>query len=75
MSSASSVSTDAKPSSGSTRANPANKWEAAADWTDGRVGIYSLAKANLRKIFPDHWSFMLGEICLYSFVIIILTGV
>ncbi|MDH6130576.1 quinol-cytochrome oxidoreductase complex cytochrome b subunit, partial [Kitasatospora sp. GP82] len=47
----------------------------AADWTDGRVGVYSLARANLRKIFPDHWSFMLGEICLYSFVIIILTGV
>ncbi|MFJ9058753.1 cytochrome bc complex cytochrome b subunit, partial [Streptomyces sp. NPDC102409] len=32
-------------------------------------------KANMRKIFPDHWSFMLGEICLYSFIIIILTGV
>lgn len=47
----------------------------AADWADGRLGIYSLAKANLRKIFPDHWSFMLGEICLYSFIIIILTGV
>ena len=29
----------------------------------------------MRKIFPDHWSFMLGEICLYSFIIIILTGV
>ncbi|MGE7434913.1 cytochrome bc1 complex cytochrome b subunit [Kitasatospora sp. NPDC001175] len=57
------------------RANPDNKWEAAADWTDGRLGIYSLAKANLRKIFPDHWSFMLGEIALYTFVIIILTGV
>lgn len=38
-------------------------------------GIYGLAKANMRKIFPDHWSFMLGEICLYSFIIIILTGV
>ncbi|MFD7908145.1 cytochrome bc complex cytochrome b subunit, partial [Kitasatospora sp. NPDC059747] len=74
MSSASSTTSGAaKPTS--TRANPANKWEAAADWTDGRLGIYSLAKANLRKIFPDHWSFMLGEICLYSFVIIILTGV
>lgn len=47
----------------------------AADWADGRLGIYALAKANLRKIFPDHWSFMLGEICLYSFIIIILTGV
>ncbi|MFC5724621.1 cytochrome bc complex cytochrome b subunit [Streptomyces gamaensis] len=49
--------------------------ERLADWADGRVGIYSLAKANMRKIFPDHWSFMLGEVCLYSFIIIILTGV
>ncbi|MFI9309269.1 cytochrome bc1 complex cytochrome b subunit [Streptomyces triculaminicus] len=49
--------------------------ERVADWADGRLGIYSLAKANMRKIFPDHWSFMLGEVCLYSFVIIILTGV
>ena len=49
--------------------------EKAADYVDGRLGIYGLAKANLRKIFPDHWSFMLGEICLYSFIIIILTGV
>ncbi|HJD83268.1 cytochrome bc complex cytochrome b subunit [Kitasatospora aureofaciens] len=47
----------------------------AADWTDGRLGIHTLARANLRKIFPDHWSFMLGEICLYTFLIIILTGV
>ncbi|WUS96620.1 cytochrome bc complex cytochrome b subunit [Streptomyces sp. NBC_00708] len=49
--------------------------ERVADWADGRLGIYSLAKSNMRKIFPDHWSFMLGEICLYSFIIIILTGV
>ncbi|MER6303376.1 ubiquinol-cytochrome c reductase cytochrome b subunit [Kitasatospora sp. NPDC001539] len=59
----------------STRARPANKAEALADWTDGRLGIYALAKSNLRKIFPDHWSFMLGEIALYTFIIIILTGV
>ncbi|GAA1364623.1 cytochrome bc1 complex cytochrome b subunit [Streptomyces beijiangensis] len=49
--------------------------ERVADWADGRLGIYGLAKTNMRKIFPDHWSFMLGEICLYSFIIIILTGV
>ncbi|MFC8718373.1 cytochrome bc complex cytochrome b subunit [Kitasatospora sp. NPDC057198] len=74
MSSASGTRNSAsKPAS--TRAKPANKAEATADWVDGRLGIYSLAKANLRKIFPDHWSFMLGEICLYSFIIIILTGV
>jgi ubiquinol-cytochrome c reductase cytochrome b subunit len=28
----------------------------------------------LKKIFPDHWSFMLGEIALYSFIILLLTG-
>ncbi|MDT9687996.1 cytochrome bc complex cytochrome b subunit [Streptomyces sp. P9(2023)] len=49
--------------------------ERVADWADGRLGIYSLAKANMRKIFPDHWSFMLGEVALYSFIVIILTGV
>ncbi|MFI0778830.1 cytochrome bc complex cytochrome b subunit [Streptomyces sp. NPDC021212] len=49
--------------------------ERVADWADGRLGIYSLARANMRKIFPDHWSFMLGEVALYSFIIIILTGV
>ncbi|MEU7065780.1 cytochrome bc complex cytochrome b subunit [Streptomyces sp. NPDC046161] len=53
----------------------ASAGERVADWADGRLGIYSLAKSNMRKIFPDHWSFMLGEICLYSFIIIILTGV
>src|SRR6202042_3152567 len=49
--------------------------EKAADWADGRLGIYGLAKSNLRKIFPDHWSFMLGEICLYSFIILLLSGI
>ncbi|TDD66966.1 ubiquinol-cytochrome c reductase cytochrome b subunit [Actinomadura darangshiensis] len=29
----------------------------------------------LRKAFPDHWSFLLGEIAMYSFLIIVLTGV
>lgn len=58
-----------------TKARKAPAGERVADWADGRLGIYSLAKSNMRKIFPDHWSFMLGEICLYSFIIIILTGV
>ncbi|MBP0460293.1 cytochrome bc1 complex cytochrome b subunit [Streptomyces montanisoli] len=49
--------------------------ERLADWADGRLGLYALAKTNMRKIFPDHWSFMLGEVSLYSFIIIILTGV
>ena len=28
----------------------------------------------MRKVFPDHWSFLLGEIALWSFVILLLTG-
>ena len=60
---------------GSTRREPAGTGEKLADWADGRLGLYGLAKANMRKVFPDHWSFMLGEICLYSFLILILTGI
>ncbi|WP_435214896.1 cytochrome bc1 complex cytochrome b subunit [Streptomyces sp. bgisy034] len=57
------------------RSAPPGKGERVADWADGRLGIYALAKANMRKVFPDHWSFMLGEVCLYSFLVLILTGV
>ena len=57
------------------RPAPPAKGEKIADWADGRLGIYALAKANMRKVFPDHWSFMLGEVCLYSFLVLILTGV
>ncbi|MFF3905202.1 cytochrome bc complex cytochrome b subunit [Streptomyces sp. NPDC001848] len=62
-------------SNGSAARGRAPAGERVADWADGRLGIYTLAKSNMRKIFPDHWSFMLGEVCLYSFLIIILTGV
>ena len=35
----------------------------------------SLGRPFLRKVFPDHWSFLLGEIALYSFIILLLSGV
>ncbi|MFS8203036.1 cytochrome b [Streptomyces sp. CWNU-52B] len=57
------------------RTADAGKGERLADWADGRLGVYSLAKTQMRKVFPDHWSFMLGEVCLYSFLILVLTGV
>lgn len=41
---------------------------------DDRVGA-AKARNFLDKIFPDHWSFMLGEIALYSFVVVLATGV
>ncbi len=48
---------------------------AVATWADERLGLGTLMKKNLRKVFPDHWSFMLGEIALWSFVVLLLTGV
>ncbi|WP_234327332.1 cytochrome b [Streptomyces sp. NRRL WC-3742] len=42
---------------------------------DGRLPVTEAARALLRKAFPDHWSFLLGEIALYSFVVLLLTGV
>ncbi len=53
----------------------AQKVPAAYDYVDSRVGASGALKRNLRKVFPDHWSFMLGEIALYSFIILLLTGV
>ncbi|MFI6010480.1 cytochrome bc complex cytochrome b subunit [Streptomyces sp. NPDC051243] len=57
------------------RVTSPGRGEKIADWADGRLGIYAVAKANMRKVFPDHWSFMLGEVSLYSFLVLILTGV
>ena len=48
---------------------------AAANYLDERLGLAGILKKNLRKVFPDHWSFMLGEIALYSFIILLLSGV
>ncbi|MDA0631956.1 ubiquinol-cytochrome c reductase cytochrome b subunit [Nonomuraea sp. MCN248] len=45
-----------------------------SSWFDERLGAARFVNRNLRKIFPDHWSFLLGEIALYSFVILLLTG-
>ncbi|GAA2248248.1 ubiquinol-cytochrome c reductase cytochrome b subunit [Herbiconiux moechotypicola] len=47
---------------------------AAANYLDERTSISAVVKEFGRKIFPDHWSFMLGEVALYSFVVIVLSG-
>lgn len=44
-------------------------------WLDDRLGLAGAAKKNLRKVFPEHWSFMLGEIALWSFVVLLISGV
>jgi ubiquinol-cytochrome c reductase cytochrome b subunit len=53
----------------------ANEFPPPVKYVDDRFGIGKpFFKHALRKVFPDHWSFMLGEIALYSFIILILTG-
>ena len=44
-------------------------------WLDERTGLAGLVRTTLRKVFPDHWSFLLGEIALFCFIILVLTGV
>jgi ubiquinol-cytochrome c reductase cytochrome b subunit len=46
-----------------------------ARWIDGRLGAAKFARTALNKVFPDNWSFMLGELALYSFVVLVLTGI
>jgi len=46
-----------------------------ARWVDSRLGTAKLARTALNKVFPDHWSFMLGELGLYCFIVLVLTGV
>ncbi|MDQ6798164.1 MAG: ubiquinol-cytochrome c reductase cytochrome b subunit, partial [Actinomycetota bacterium] len=44
-------------------------------WFDARLGVAHFTRSALDKIFPDNWSFMLGEIALYCFVVLTTTGV
>ncbi len=45
------------------------------DGLDERLDAASFLKRNLGKVFPSHWSFLLGEVTLYSFTMLILTGI
>ncbi len=45
-----------------------------ANYVDERTGAAAWMKKNLTKVFPDHWSFLLGEVVLYSFIILLLSG-
>ncbi len=47
----------------------------AADELDTRYHFAQGLRRQLNKVFPTHWSFLLGEIALYSFVLLVLTGV
>ena len=53
---------------------PVNKAAAAAGEIDDRMTMAAPTRRMLNKVFPDHWSFMLGEIALYAFIMLLLTG-
>ncbi|GAA2223989.1 cytochrome bc complex cytochrome b subunit [Promicromonospora sukumoe] len=57
-----------------TKQRPSTAIGKTADYLDQRTTIGALVKEFARKVFPDHWSFMLGEIALFSFVVLILSG-
>ena len=42
---------------------------------DSRYHPSAAVRRQLNKVFPTHWSFLLGEIALYSFIVLLITGV
>jgi ubiquinol-cytochrome c reductase cytochrome b subunit len=42
---------------------------------DERSGSVPFVRKALRYAFPDHWSFLLGEVALYAFIVLVATGV
>jgi ubiquinol-cytochrome c reductase cytochrome b subunit len=43
-------------------------------FVDQRSGSAPLVRKTLRYLFPDHWSFLLGEVAMYLFILLVLTG-
>jgi ubiquinol-cytochrome c reductase cytochrome b subunit len=52
-----------------------DRFQRTQRWLDERLGTTGFARVALRKVFPDHWSFLLGEIALYCLVVLVVTGV
>ena len=48
--------------------------EGTGTFLDDRLRAAKGTRTLLKKVFPDHWTFLLGEIALYSFIILLLTG-
>src|SRR5690242_21233230 len=63
------ITTPTKPNTLASRAAAG-----AANWADDRYHAASGLRKQLNKVFPTHWSFLLGEIALYSFIVLLLSG-
>jgi ubiquinol-cytochrome c reductase cytochrome b subunit len=46
----------------------------AVEWVDERLGAGRLVRRAMRYVFPEHWSFLLGEVALYAFVFLVVSG-
>src|SRR3989337_733949 len=46
----------------------------ALDEVDQRYRPAAGLRRQFNKVFPTHWSFMLGEVALYSFIVLLLSG-
>jgi len=66
--------TDATPADGDAAKERDTELERLVGWVDRRTGLASPVRVAMRKVFPDHWSFLLGEIALFAFVILLATG-
>jgi ubiquinol-cytochrome c reductase cytochrome b subunit len=53
---------------------PTSRLGKAAVEFDDRLIVAGPLRRTLNKVFPDHWSFLLGEIALYAFIILLLSG-
>ncbi|MFC7448373.1 cytochrome b [Rhodococcus daqingensis] len=47
----------------------------AAESMDSRYHLAAGVRRQINKVFPTHWSFLLGEIALYSFIVLLISGV
>jgi ubiquinol-cytochrome c reductase cytochrome b subunit len=49
--------------------------ERIVGWLDSRTGAGGAARVAMAKVFPDHWSFLIGEVALFCLVVLVATGV
>lgn len=61
--------------SDSAPSRPRSPVERLAAWMDDRLRLAGAATKTLRKPFPGHWSFLIGEIALFALVVLVLTGI
>ncbi|HTY73181.1 MAG TPA: ubiquinol-cytochrome c reductase cytochrome b subunit [Actinomycetes bacterium] len=69
------MSEHAEPAPAGEETKPRTALGKTGTFLDDRTGGAKGLKGLLGKVFPDHWSFMLGEIALYSFIVLLLSGV